>query len=228
MPSEEQHKRARGKIMMRRSHSIRDAEEARKEHDKTRQRWGRAIGRKGGKSKGKGKDAKGKGKGKEKKYRVKKQVGGEDERAAAVEKLEKRLERTRTASIREMHKAEAPIKLKKPKFVKVSSMNPESKGLNLMVKAVKCAAVEGSDGLWEAVVGDASGIVTLTLRSSEQADLCKKEGASLRIQNARVQMFKGFIRISIDKWAVVKAADSAHDFETNTSKDMSATEYELV
>merc|ERR1711957_562259 len=126
----------------------------------------------------------------------------------------------------EMHKAEAPIKLKKPKFSKVTAMNPDSKGLNLMVKAVKCSPVEGSEGLWEAVVGDDTGLVTLTLRSSEQAGYCKA-GASLRLQNARVQMFKGFIRVGVDKWSLLKPADEALDFEVSDKKDMSKTEYEL-
>jgi ssDNA-binding replication factor A large subunit len=203
---------------------MRDAEEARNENHKKREKWGRSLGRKGGKSKGKGKDGKGKGKGKT--YRVKKTVGSEEDRAAALEKLEKRLERTRTASIREMHKAEAPIKLTKPKFVKISVINPDSKGLNLMVKAVKCTPVEGSDDMWEAVVGDETGIVTVTVRSKAQADICKT-GESLRIQNARVQMVKGFIRVSIDKWAVIKTADAPSDVEPNAKKDISATEYEL-
>lgn len=120
------------------------------------------------------------------------------------------------------------IPLKKPKFGKVKAMNPDSKHLNLMLKCVKCEdiSVEGSK-LWEATLGDETGIVKFTLRNAGHAALCKA-GASLRVQNAHVQMYKGFIRVVVDKWAVLKVADAEHDFEPNGDKDVSATEYELA
>ena len=56
--------------------------------------------------------------------------------------------------------------LKKPKFKKVKNVQPDSKGINLIVKCVKAPeAVEGSDGLKEVVCGDDTGIVTISLRS---------------------------------------------------------------
>ncbi len=42
------------------------------------------------------------------------------------------------------------------------------------------------------------------LRSEGHADLCKA-GASLRVQNAKVIMVKGYIRVVVDKWGVLKA-----------------------
>jgi len=41
-------------------------------------------------------------------------------------------------------------------------------------------------------------------------------------------MVKGFMRVAIDKWAVIKASAEPLSFEVNSSNDMSATEYELV
>jgi len=51
---------------------------------------------------------------------------------------------------------------------------------------------------------------------------------TLRVQNAKVIIVKGFIRIAVDKWAVLKSADESVDFEVNKEIDMSATEYELA
>jgi len=119
--------------------------------------------------------------------------------------------------------------LKKPKFKKVNTINPESKGVNLIVKCVKApVAVEGSDDLKEVVFGDDTGVVTISLRSDVHAAMCK-EGAAIRVQNAHVRMVKGFIRLVVDKWSAFKAADAAQvDFETiDEKKDLSATEYEL-
>lgn len=122
-----------------------------------------------------------------------------------------------------------PIKLKAPKFGKVAKILPDSKGLNLMLKCVKCEEQSTDKGgkSWEAVLGDDTGVVTFTLRSEELAGLCKA-GSSLRVQNARVLMSGGHVRVIIDKWAVLKAADAAHDFEVKADKDISATEYELA
>jgi len=120
----------------------------------------------------------------------------------------------------------APIKLRKPKFGKVAKVNPESRGLNLMLKVVKCVETE-ADKTWEAVLGDDTGIVTFSLKSKDHADLCK-EGSSVRVQNARVLMIKGHIRLIIDKWAVMKAADEHVECEVKMDKDMSSVEYELA
>lgn len=120
--------------------------------------------------------------------------------------------------------------LKKPKFKKVKTLQPEAKGVNLIVKCVKApTSVEGSDNLKEAVVGDDTGVVTISFHSDEHAALCKV-GSAIRVQNAHVRMVKGYIRVAIDKWSACKAADAATvDFETvDEKKDMSATEYELA
>lgn len=119
-----------------------------------------------------------------------------------------------------------PVRLKKPKFQNVAEILPITRGLNLMLKAVSCSEKEAGM-LWEAVLGDASGVATFTLTSAEHAELCKT-GHSVRVQNARVRMTKGFIRIAIDKWAVLKKADSPLNFEPYAEKDISSVEYELA
>mmetsp|Transcript_83575 Transcript_83575/g.165872 ORF Transcript_83575/g.165872 Transcript_83575/m.165872 type:complete len:397 (-) Transcript_83575:215-1405(-) len=119
-----------------------------------------------------------------------------------------------------------PIKLRKPKFGKVGKVNPESRGLNLLLKVVKCEETEAGK-TWEAVLGDDTGIVTFSLKSKDHADLCEKD-SSVRVQNARVLMIKGHIRAIIDKWAVMKKADEPVEGEVKSDKDVSAVEYELA
>lgn len=120
----------------------------------------------------------------------------------------------------------APV-LNKPKFGKVKSINPDSKGLNLLVKCVKCEEVEGgSTKSWRAVLGDDTGVATFSLRDAAHAALCK-EGSSLRVQNARTIMMQGHIYVIVDKFGVLKAADEAVQGDVG-SKDVSATEYELA
>eukprot|EP00442_Polarella_glacialis_P011160 CAMPEP_0115075994 /NCGR_PEP_ID=MMETSP0227-20121206/16185_1 /TAXON_ID=89957 /ORGANISM="Polarella glacialis, Strain CCMP 1383" /LENGTH=284 /DNA_ID=CAMNT_0002463095 /DNA_START=1 /DNA_END=856 /DNA_ORIENTATION=+ len=121
-----------------------------------------------------------------------------------------------------------PTPLKKPTFVSVKTLNPGSRGVNFMVKCTKAAApAEGTEGVFEAQVGDDTGVVTVSFRDKELCSVCT-EGASIRIQNASVKMVKGYVRLSVDKWAAFKAADSPLDFEVKAKNDMSTTEYELV
>lgn len=126
----------------------------------------------------------------------------------------------------------ATPRLQRPKFSKVRSIRPDAEGLNLLVKVhrvvqeVSVDAPAGAAKVWEAIVGDASGIVTVRLAKEEHAKLCENIGASLRIQNARVQMSKAHIRVVVDKWGALKAADPELTFEVSADKDVSAQEWE--
>ena len=76
-------------------------------------------------------------------------------------------------------------KLKKPRFGKVEKLQPNSKGINLMLKCVSCKEVENVGGptrIWEAVVGDDTGIVTLQIRSEEQAALERAQRKPMKVQ----------------------------------------------
>eukprot|EP00440_Ansanella_granifera_P022980 gb/GFBE01024959.1/.p1 GENE.gb/GFBE01024959.1/~~gb/GFBE01024959.1/.p1 ORF type:complete len:432 (+),score=164.41 gb/GFBE01024959.1/:1-1296(+) len=121
--------------------------------------------------------------------------------------------------------------LKKPKFGKIGKqVQPDSKGVNLYLKVVKAPeAVEGNADVKEVLAGDDTGCCILSLRSDAQVATCKV-GTGIRVQNAHVKMIKGFIRIVVDKWAVLKEADAgAIDFETVDEKNnVSAVEYELA
>merc|ERR1712066_181006 len=116
-------------------------------------------------------------------------------------------------------------KLKKPKFTKVAkSVKPDSKGLNLNLKVISTEVVEGSDGkLAEAKCGDDTAAVTLRLRDA-QVGLCEA-GKSIIVRNTAAKMFKGFIRVEVDKWGKIEVAPEAHECEPKSEPDVSATEY---
>jgi len=121
-----------------------------------------------------------------------------------------------------------PIPLKTPKFTKVSGIEPAARGVNVYAKVVKAAAaVPGSDDLMELVVGDDTGVVTLSVRD-DRVKLCEV-GKSMRIQNAHVVMVKGFIKLTVDKWAALKLAEAENEVASvNEKKDISAVEFELT
>jgi len=227
LPSTDKVKEVKSKLEDKKSKQIETAEGGRRSSMDLRTTWAKSLKKGKGKGKGAGKkgQSKGKAKGKGKsKYQVKKDDGAI--REEAIGKLEKNLERKRRSSIKEIQKIDKGLALNKPSFGKVTDVKPEAKNLNFILKSVKCTEVEGLK-IWEAVCGDETGVVTLSLQSKEQADPCTP-GASLRIQNAKVIMVKGFIRVAVDKWAVMKAAETPLDAEPNSANDMSSTEYELA
>jgi adenosine kinase len=122
-----------------------------------------------------------------------------------------------------------PQPLKKPRFFKIAKLNPDSKGFNLMVKVVKEVGTSGD--FIEVVCGDDTGVATFSFKEDKKSVF--KVGETVRVQNASVRMVKGFVRISIDKWAVAAAASEdtpggKPDIEVKEDKDISSTEYELA
>jgi len=119
-----------------------------------------------------------------------------------------------------------PIPLKKPKFIKIEGIEPAARGVNIFGKVTKAPApVAASEDLMEVVVGDETGTVTLSVRG-ERAKACEV-GKTYRIQNAHVSMIKGFIRLSVDKWAALKPAEE-EVASVKEGKDISGVEYELT
>jgi len=122
-----------------------------------------------------------------------------------------------------------PKPLKKPRFGKIAKIKPEQRGVNLIAKVVKLVDLE--EGKMEAVLGDDTGLVTCFVPEGAK-ELVKGEPV-VRIQNAKIIMAKGFIRIVIDKWAVMKLAaedtpGGKPEIEVKSDVDVSAVEYELA
>ncbi|CAK9036415.1 Mannitol 2-dehydrogenase (M2DH) (MDH) [Durusdinium trenchii] len=128
------------------------------------------------------------------------------------------------ALLRTADRENPPIKLKKPKFQKISDLEPEAKGVNVYGQVLTKAESLYEDA-HEISIGDSSGTVTLRIRG-DKYKACS-EGKVVRVQNARVVMSKGHMQLLVDKWSALKEED--HDVgEVNKKNDLSAIEYELV
>jgi replication factor A1 len=125
--------------------------------------------------------------------------------------------------------------LRKPVFVKVDQLRPGTSGHTLTVKVVSAKLVlqkSRPDGnqvrqvrIAECLVGDETGVIVFTARN-EQVDLMK-EGVTVILRNAKIDMFKGSMRLAVDKWGRVEPADAA-DFVVKEDNNFSLVEYELV
>lgn len=131
-----------------------------------------------------------------------------------------------TARVFKELKLAQPPPLTKPSFGKVADIVPDSANLNLKLKCVSCKEVQAAKA-WDAVCGDATGTVILRLTRAEHVALCTP-GASLRVQNAKVSMVaaRGYIRVVVDKWAVLKASEESLAFEANSSNAISEVEFQ--
>jgi len=124
--------------------------------------------------------------------------------------------------------------LAKPEFITVDTLRPETEGHFLKVKVLETIlAVDKrrSDGsrvrIAEAIVGDHTGSIVFTLRD-DQIDLCVP-GATIEVRNAKIDMaLSGFMRLVVDKWGKIFPCKDQATFQVNTSKNLSAVEYELV
>jgi len=230
LPDTKTHKEVKGKLMRKKSENIYNAEAARKESMDVREKWNKTVKKGKGKGKGKGKD-KGKGKGKGKGW-VKKRTSIEE--AAAEKDSEKvmaqldRIDKQVEIKVRKSIQSELPpkpIKLKEPKFVKISSINPDGKGLNIYAKVMKEAVVV-NDTISHVTVGDETGVVTLSVRPENPMTKRIEVGKVMRIQNTHVVMIKGFVNLDMDKWSMVKV-EGEIDGDVKESNNVSAVEYEL-
>eukprot|EP00913_Durusdinium_trenchii_P026192 g24572.t1 len=119
------------------------------------------------------------------------------------------------ALLRTADRENPPIKLKKPKFQKISDLEPEAKGVNVYGQVLTKAESLYEEPLvlnepeWaiyfglmkdahEISIGDSSGTVTLRIRG-DKYKACS-EGKVVRVQNARVVMSKGHMQLLVDKW----------------------------
>ncbi|EYU28004.1 hypothetical protein ABFS82_13G104100 [Erythranthe guttata] len=129
--------------------------------------------------------------------------------------------------------------LRKPVFVKVDALKPGTNGHTLIVKVVSSEAVlnkkprnpkfrgpqNQNSKIAECLIGDDTAAILFTARN-EQVDLMKP-GNTVILRNAKIDMFKGSMRLAVDKWGRIEVAEPAK-FEVKEDNNLSLVEYELV
>uniref|UniRef100_A0A5B6YR69 Single-stranded DNA binding protein Ssb-like OB fold domain-containing protein n=1 Tax=Davidia involucrata TaxID=16924 RepID=A0A5B6YR69_DAVIN len=125
--------------------------------------------------------------------------------------------------------------LRKPVFIKVDNLKPGTNGHTLTVKVLNSNTVlqKGrsvsqhlrNTRISECLVGDETGMILFTARN-DQVDLMQP-GATVILRNAKIDMFKGSMRLAVDKWGRIEIAEPA-SFVVKEDNDLSLVEYELV
>ena len=114
--------------------------------------------------------------------------------------------------------------------IKVESLNPRSRQVNITVKAVSKnpirETVSRTDGsahkVTEELVGDETGTVLLTLWD---ADIEKvNDGDVKNIGNGYVSLFKGSMRLNIGRFGTMDSSDAV--IEVKTDNNLSDKQYE--
>ncbi|KAL2505166.1 Nucleic acid-binding [Abeliophyllum distichum] len=131
--------------------------------------------------------------------------------------------------------AETKSAMRKPVFTKVDQLRPGTNGHNLVVKVVSANVVMQKgrpDGpqsrqvlIAECLVGDETGTIVFTARN-EQVVLMNPE-TTVILRNAKIDMFKGSMRLAVDKWGRVEVTEPA-SFTVKEDNNLSLIEYELV
>ncbi|KAL9273536.1 hypothetical protein AKJ16_DCAP20161 [Drosera capensis] len=131
--------------------------------------------------------------------------------------------------------AEAKPALRKPVFTKVEQLRPCLSGLTLTVKVVdsKLIAPRGrSDGpqgrqshMAECLVGDETGMIVFTARDAQVNVMTA--GTTVTLRNAKIDMFKGSMRLAVDRWGRIEVAEPA-EFTVKEDNNLSLIEYELI
>ena len=55
-----------------------------------------------------------------------------------------------------------------------------------------------------------------------------KEGKIVTLRNAKIDMYKGSMRLAVDRWGRVEVAEEAADITVKEDNNLSLIEYELV
>ncbi|GMH01611.1 hypothetical protein Nepgr_003450 [Nepenthes gracilis] len=125
--------------------------------------------------------------------------------------------------------------MRKPVFTKVDQLRPGTSGHTLIVKVVDSKLImqrnrpDGPQGrqmrMAECLLGDETGMIIFTARN-DQVDVMKA-GTTVILRNSKIDMFKGSMRLAVDKWGRVEVTEPA-DFTVKEDNNLSLIEYELV
>ncbi|KAE8689439.1 integrator complex subunit 9-like protein [Hibiscus syriacus] len=128
-----------------------------------------------------------------------------------------------------------PTEKRKPVFVKLDQLNPGTNGHTLIAKVLSSNLVlqKGRPAsqnprqtrIAECLIGDETGTILFTARD-DQIELMKP-GVTVIPRNAKIEMFKGSMRLAVDKWGRIEVTDPAN-FAVKEDNNLSLIEYELV
>ena len=121
-----------------------------------------------------------------------------------------------------------------PEIVSVDSLRPGTTGLNVVVKVLDAKEVMNKkrpDGssvrIVECTVGDASGVILFSAKNKQQVETMKV-GKMVRVQNGKIDMIRGTMRLTVDQWGLLKEETEGDSVEANGDNNLSLVEYELV
>ncbi|KAK7319731.1 hypothetical protein RJT34_04456 [Clitoria ternatea] len=125
---------------------------------------------------------------------------------------------------------------RKPVFTKVDQLKPGTNGHTLVAKVLSSNTVlqKGRPSsshilrptlIAECLIGDDTGTIIFTARN-DQVDLMKPENTVI-LRNAKIDMFKGSMRLAVDKWGRIEVTEPAN-FVVKEDNNLSLVEYELV
>ena len=116
-------------------------------------------------------------------------------------------------------------------LVKVETLSPNSRGVNIIVKVVSKGEIRSVTGrdysvrrVADVLVGDETGCLYMTLWD-DKIDAINEE-ATLNIKNGYINLFRGNMRLNIGKYGSYELMDDSPITEVNTENNLSDKKYE--
>jgi replication factor A1 len=120
---------------------------------------------------------------------------------------------------------------KNEELVKVETLSPNSRGVNIIVKVVSKGEIRSVTGrdysvrrVADVLVGDETGCLYMTLWD-DKIDAINEE-ATLNITNGYINLFRGNMRLNIGKYGSYELMDDSPITEVNTENNLSDKKYE--
>jgi replication factor A1 len=116
-------------------------------------------------------------------------------------------------------------------MVKVETLGPKSRGVNIIVKVVSKGEIRSVTGrdysvrrVADVLVGDETGVLYMTLWD-DKIDAINEE-ATLNITNGYINLFRGNMRLNIGKYGSYELMEDSPITEVNTENNLSDKKYE--
>jgi replication factor A1 len=116
-------------------------------------------------------------------------------------------------------------------LVKVETLTPNSRGVNIIVKVVSKGEVRSVTGrdysvrrVADALVGDETGSIYMTLWDDKIDAI--NDGDTLRITNGYINLFRGNMRLNVGKYGSYEVLEDSPIAEVNTENNLSDKRYE--